>query len=66
MSTTPITERKQLRKQKSAEVSNKFNEYIQKLNASDRPSINIKIDGDETTDVVDEDYNLQEMSRNQV
>jgi hypothetical protein len=63
---TPLTERKQLRKQKSAEISNIFSEYIQKLNASDRPSINIKIDGDENTDVVDDAYTLQEMSRNQV
>jgi len=55
-----------LRKQKSAEISNIFSEYIQKLNASDRPSINIKIDGDENTDVVDDAYTLQEMSRNQV
>lgn len=56
-----------MRKQKSAEISNKFSEYILKLNAaSDRPSINIKIDGDENTDIVDEDYNQSKMSRNQV
>ena len=63
---TPLTERKQLRKQKSAEISNIFSEYIQKLNAFDRPSINIKINGDENTDIVDDVFHNQDMSRNQV
>lgn len=64
MSITPRVERKQLRKQKSADLT--YSDHVKKLGTQDKASININIDDFEKTDVVDDAYALQERSRNQV
>lgn len=64
MSITPRVERKQLRKQKSADIT--YIDHVKKLSMQEKASININIDDFEKTDVVDDAYVLQERSRNQV
>lgn len=64
MSITPRVERKQLRKQKSADIT--YIDHEKKLSTQEKASINIKINDFEKTDVVDDAYALQERSRNQV
>jgi hypothetical protein len=64
MSITPRVERKQLRKQKSADIT--YIDHVKKLSTQEKASININIDDFEKTDVVDDAYVLQERSRNQV
>ena len=56
MSITPRVERKQLRKQKSADIT--YSDHVKKLGTQEKTSISINIDDFEKTDVVDDAYAL--------